>query len=107
MRKYVFFMIPVALLALCLMTGCNNSRKSSQRAVTTESTLQDMVDIDEIAEIESIIADSTLENADGDPSWKKEGSRMIRIRKNGKFYLRMKSRDGSTITTTLTYRYDK
>lgn len=104
MKKCVFFMVPMALIAICLMTGCNNSQKGKDVVTTNEATLQDMVNIDEITEIESIIADSTLENADGELSWKKVGSGMIRIKKGEKFYLRMEIKDGSV--TSMTYRYD-
>lgn len=104
MKKCVFFMVPMALIAICLMTGCNNSQKGKDVVTTNEATLQDMVNIDEITEIESIIADSTLENADGELSWKKVGSGMIRIKKGEKFYLRMETKEGSV--TSMTYRYD-
>lgn len=104
MKKCVFFIVPMALIAICLMTGCNNSQKGKDVVTTNEATLQNMVNIDEITEIESIIADSTLENADGELSWKKVGSGMIRIKKGEKFYLRMKIKDGSV--TSMTYRYD-
>lgn len=104
MKKCVFFMVPMALIAICLMTGCNNSQKGKDVVTTNEATLQNMVNIDEITEIESIIADSTLENADGELSWKKVGSGMIRIKKGENFYLRMEIKDGSV--TSMTYRYD-
>ena len=104
MKKCVFFKVPMALIAICLMTGCNNSQKGKDVVTTNEATLQDMVNIDEITEIESIIADSTLENADGELSWKKVGSGMIRIKKGEKFYLRMETKEGSV--TSMTYRYD-
>lgn len=103
MKKYVFFMVLVAL-AFILMTGCSQQGKKDTPK-TDASTLQDMVNIDEITDIENIIADSTLENTTGDPSWKKVGSGMIRVKKNGKFYLRMETKNGTV--TALTYQYDK
>lgn len=103
MKKCVFFMVPVAL-AIILTTGCSQQGKNNAPK-TDESTLQDMVNIDEITDIESIIADSTLENATGDPSWKKINSGMIRVKKNGKFYLRMETNNGTM--TAVTYQYDK
>ena len=103
MKKYVFFMVSVAL-AIILMTGCGQQGKNNTPQ-TDESTLQDMVNIDEITDIESIIADSTLENDTGDPSWKKINSGMIRVQKNGKFYLRMETDKGTV--TAITYQYDK
>lgn len=103
MKRCVFFMVTVAL-AMLLMTGCSQQRKNNAPQ-TDDATLQDMVNIDEITEIESIIADTTLMNADGDTSWKKVGEGMIRVKKNGKFYLRMETDKGTV--TAITYQYDK
>jgi len=64
-----------------------------------------MVNIDEITDIESIIADPALENATGDPSWKRVNPKMTRVKKNGKFYLRMETNNGTV--TAVTYQYDK
>lgn len=102
MKRCVFFMITVAL-AMLLMTGCRQQGKNNALQ-TDDATLQDMVNIDEITEIESIIADTTLMNADGDTSWKKVDEGMIRVKKNGKFYLRMETKNGTV--TAMTYRYD-
>ena len=79
-------------------------KRKNNAPQTDDATLQDMVNIDEITEIESIIADTTLMNADGDTSWKKVGEGIIRVKKNGKFYLRMETRNGTV--TAMTYRYD-
>lgn len=103
MKKFVFFMASVAF-AIILMTGCNSQQGKKDTPITDASTLQDMVNIDEITEIESIIADSTLENANGNISWKKVGKGMIRVKKNEKFYLRMETKDGAV--TAMTYKYD-
>lgn len=103
MKKFVFFMASVAF-AIILMTGCNSQQGKKDTPITDVSTLQDMVNIDEITEIESIIADSTLENANGNISWKKVGKGMIRVKKNEKFYLRMETKDGAV--TAMTYKYD-
>ena len=103
MKRCVFFMVTVAL-AMLLMTGCSQQGKNNAPQ-TDDATLQDMVNIDEITDIESIIADSTLENDTGDPSWKKINSGMIRVQKNGKFYLRMETDKGTV--TAITYQYDK
>lgn len=102
MKRCVFFMVTVAL-AMLLMTGCRQQGKNNAPQ-TDDATLQDMVNIDEITEIESIIADTTLMNADGDTSWKKVGEGMIRVKKNGKFFLRMETKNGTV--TAITYRYD-
>ncbi len=100
--------IYILLIAVFMtLVSCKDTRQSDRQSLTPDAVTNDMVDIDEITEIESIIADSTLENATGDPAWKREGSRKIIIKKNGRYYLRMKARDGSIITTTLTYKYDE
>ena len=100
MKQVVLFTI--AFLAL---VSCNDSKHKTENVTTDQTVIDEMVNIDEICDIEEIIADSTLENAAGDPSWRKVGSGMIRVRRNGKFYLRMETDSGTV--TDVTYQYDR
>ena len=99
MKQIVLFAIGV----LSFMS-CNNGKHTTERIGTDQSVIDEMANIDEICEIEEIIADSTLMNGKGDRAWKMEGG-MIRIKNGNKYYLRKQENDGNV--TTMTYRYDK
>lgn len=98
MRWFVFFMILTAMLSV----GCRNSNQNP--AKDDEESVEKLLSIDEIAKAEEILADSSLMNADGDKSWKRLGSNMVRIKYNNRYYLRMETEKGSV--TSVTYKYD-
>lgn len=98
MKWFVFFMVLTAMLSV----GCRNSNQNP--AKDDEESVEKLLSIDEIAKAEEILADSSLMNADGDKSWKRLGSNMIRIKYNNCYYLRMETEMGSV--TSVTYKYD-
>lgn len=98
MRWFVFFMVLTAMLSV----GCRNSNQNP--AKDDEESVEKLLSIDEIAKAEEILADSSLMNADGDKSWKRLGSNMIRIKYGNRYYLRMETEKGSV--TSVTYKYD-
>ena len=98
MRWFVFFMILTAMLSV----GCRNSNQNP--AKDDEESVEKILSIDEIAKAEEILADSSLMNADGDKSWKRLGSNMVRIKYGNRYYLRMETEKGSV--TSITYKYD-
>lgn len=98
MRWFVFFIVLTAMLSV----GCRNSNQNP--AKDDEESVGKLLSIDEIAKAEEILADSSLMNADGDKSWKRLGSNMIRIKYNNRYYLRMETEKGSV--TSVTYKYD-
>lgn len=98
MRWFVLFMILTAMLSV----GCRNSNQNP--AKDDEESVEKLLSIDEIAKAEEILADSSLMNADGDKSWKRLGSSMVRIKYNNRYYLRMETEKGSV--TSITYKYD-
>jgi hypothetical protein len=97
------FVAPVAL-CLSLMCACCRERGEGT-AATNETKLQDVESLDEIIEIEKVIEDSTLLNNEEEPSWEDLGNGTVRVRTNGKRYLRMTENDG--YVTSLTYKYDR
>jgi len=98
MRWFVFFMVLTAMISV----GCRNSNQNP--AKSDEESVEKLLSIDEIAKAEEILADSSLMNADGDKSWKRLGSNMVRIKYNNRYYLRMETEKGSV--TSVTYKYD-
>ena len=98
MKRFVFFMVMAALLA-----GCNGKENRTDNRFVRES-VEKIVSIDEISEVENIIADSSLMNATGDRAWKTLNDKMIRVKVGDRYYLRMETKDGNI--TSLTYRYD-
>lgn len=98
MRWFMFFMVLTAMLSV----GCRNSNQN--HAKSDEESVEKLLSIDEIAKAEEILADSSLMNADGDKSWKRLGSNMVRIKYNNRYYLRMETEKGSV--TSVTYKYD-
>lgn len=98
MRWFVFFMVLTAMLSV----GCRNSGKDPVKS--NEESVEKLLSIDEIAKAEEILADSSLMNADGEKSWKRLGSNMVRIKYNNHYYLRIETEKGSV--TSVTYKYD-
>lgn len=98
MKCFVFFMV----LTVMLSVGCRNSNQNP--AKDDQESVEKLLSIDEIAKAEEILADSSLMNADGDKSWKRLGSNMIRIKYGNRYYLRMETEKGSV--TSVTYKYD-
>ncbi len=97
MKRLVYFLILAAM-----MVGCE---PNSTKAVSTDQkVVDDMVDIDEMVNLEYIIADSSLMDAKGDISWHPINDKLIRIKKGDKYYLRMQ-KEKETVTS-VTYRYD-
>ena len=64
---------------------------------------QEILSTDQITRLEAIVADSALQNSPGDRAWKKCGG-MIRIKDGERYYLRIKTRQGTI--THVTYRYE-
>ncbi len=97
----------ILIIVMLGMTGCRKTAAIQQQdgRQTQEDVLSDMANIDEIELCEEIIQDSTLMDAEGERGWKKAGKGMIRIKNNGKYYLRMETEEGAV--TSITYRYDK
>ena len=98
MKRFVFFMVLAALLA-----GCNGRNDRADRRFVRES-VERIVSIDEISEVEDIVADSSLMNASGDRAWKPVNDKLTRVKVGDKCYLRMETKEGNV--TSLTYRYD-
>lgn len=98
MKWFVFFMVLTAMLSV----GCRNSNQNP--AKNDVESVEKLLSIDEIAKAEEILADSSLMNADGDKSWKRLGSNMVRIKYGNRYYLRMETEKGSV--TSVTYKYD-
>ena len=98
MKWFVFFMVLTAMLSV----GCRNSNQNP--AKNDVESVEKLLSIDEIAKAEEILSDSSLMNADGDKSWKRLGSNMVRIKYNNRYYLRMETEKGSV--TSVTYKYD-
>lgn len=97
MKRFVSFLILAAM-----MVGC---KPNSTKAVSTDQkVVDDMVDIDEMVNLEYIIADSSLMDAKGDISWHPINDRLIRIKKGNRYYLRMQT-EKETVTS-VTYKYD-
>lgn len=97
MKRFVSFLILAAM-----MVGC---KPNSTKAVPTDQeVVDDMVDIDEMVNLEYIIADSSLMDAKGDISWHPINDRLIRIKKGNRYYLRMQT-EKETVTS-VTYKYD-
>lgn len=87
------------LIAVLLQTSCKETKQETPLA-----TGNCMSDIDVFTEVEEIIADSSLMNADGEKSWAKEGN-FIRVKDGKKFYLRKET--DKEILYVKTYRYEK
>ena len=94
MRKILFL-----LTAVLLLTSCKETKQE-----TTLPIGNSMSDIDVFTEVEEIISDSTLRNADGEKSWSKAES-FIRVKNGKKFYLRKET--DKEILYVKTYRYEK
>jgi len=94
--------VMIAVLGIALLS-CESGNK--QPVVGTEDRIADtMADIDEMVNLEKIVADSSLMDAQGDVSWHPINDKMIRIKKGDKYYLRMQT-EKETVTS-VTYRYD-
>ena len=103
MRKYLLLVIMAVILAVC--TILSDFKPSHSKAVATDrNVVDDMVDIDEMVNLEYIIADSSLMDAKGDISWHPVNDKLIRIKKGNRYYLRMQT-EKETVTS-VTYRYD-
>lgn len=98
MKRFVFFMVLAALMA-----GCNGRKDRADGRFMRES-VERIVSIDEISEVEDIVADSSLMNASGDRAWKPVNDKLTRVKVGDKCYLRMETKEGNI--TSLTYRYD-
>lgn len=97
MKKIVY-----SLALLTMLTAC---KQSPTKAVTTDGeVMENMVDIDEMVNLEYIIADSSLLDAKGDISWHPLNDKLIRIKKGNKYYLRLQT-EKETVTS-VTYKYD-
>lgn len=97
MKKIVY-----SLALLTMLTAC---KQSPTKAVTTDGkVMEDMADIDEMVNLEYIIADSSLLDAKGDISWHPLNDKLIRIKKGNKYYLRLQT-EKETVTS-VTYKYD-
>lgn len=91
-----------SLALLTMLTAC---KQSPTKAITTDGkVMENMVDIDEMENLEYIIADSSLLDAKGDISWHPVNDKLIRIKKGNRYYLRMQT-EKETVTS-VTYRYD-
>lgn len=92
------------------LLACKETKKSlhdnvgTDKALTSESVIDDMVDIDEIGTIEGVIADSSYMEAKGDTAWRRINDQMIRVRIGKNCYLRKETKDANV--TSLTYKYD-
>ena len=94
--------IVCSLALLTMLTAC---KQSPTKAITTDGkVMENMVDIDEMENLEYIIADSSLLDAKGDISWHPVNDKLIRIKKGNRYYLRMQT-EKETVTS-VTYRYD-
>lgn len=94
--------IVCSLALLTMLTAC---KQSPTKAITTDGkVMENMVDIDEMENLEYIIADSSLLDAKGDISWHPVNDKLIRIKKGNMYYLRMQT-EKETVTS-VTYRYD-
>lgn len=94
--------IVCSLALLTMLTAC---KQSPTKAITTDGkVIENMVDIDEMVNLEYIIADSSLMDAKGDISWHPVNDKLIRIKKGNRYYLRMQT-EKETVTS-VTYRYD-
>ena len=98
MKRFVFLMVLAALLA-----GCNGRKGRADGRFVRES-VERIVSIDEISEVEDIVADSSLMNASGDRAWKPVNDKLTRVKVGDRCYLRMETKEGNV--TSLTYRYD-
>ena len=98
MKRFVFFMVLAALL-----TGCKDGKRPSSMGFVKES-VDRIVSLDEIGDVESVIADSSLMEAEGDRAWKPLNEKLTRVKIGDKCYLRMETKEGNV--TSLTYKYD-
>ena len=98
MRKALF----IVFLTVLSFLGCKEAKKPAKDYVQ-EST-EKLMSIDDIFNLEDIIADSSLMNAQGDTAWRKVNDQLIRIKMGDNCYLRKETKDGSV--TNFTYRYD-
>lgn len=97
MKRFVYFLILAAM-----MVGCKSN--STKAVPTDQEVVDDMVDIDEMVNLEYIIADSSLMDVKGNISWHPINDRLIRIKKGNRYYLRMQT-EKETVTS-VTYKYD-
>lgn len=104
------FRILAALLLAAVLFAIyyRSSREDTSEQPLTEEQLKEsaekLVDIDEIAVIERIVADSSLMNGTGEKAWKRVNDRLVRIKDGNRYFLRMQTEDG--VVTSMTYRYD-
>ena len=91
-------------LTVFLLTACSSGTDKGVARETSEETIADMVNVDEITECEKIITDSSLMDGKGEKAWRRVNDRMIRIKIGEKYYLRMTDADGSI--TSVTYEYE-
>ena len=94
MRK--MFLLLVAVLSLI---SCKEPKQDSPLPASAG-----LSNIDVFTEVEDIIADSALMNADGDKAWTKEEN-FIRVKNGDKYYLRKET--DKEILYVKTYRYGK
>lgn len=101
MKKSVLLTVAAALL----LAGCKGSpSQAPEPAGTSESVIEDMVNIDEIIKCERILEDSALMDGTGEQAWKRVGEGMIRIRDGNRYFLRITTKKGTV--TSVTYRYE-
>lgn len=103
MAMQLFRIMILLLLLNIAVAGCQTKKRQATDD-DVKASVEKIMNIGEIEQVESIIADSTLMNAEGNMSWKKEGENMIRVKINEQYYLRMTTKEGTV--TNITYRYD-
>lgn len=98
--------IVIVLAAFMLLASCRDAGKGSGAENEREkAVVEEMSDIDRMANLEKIVSDSSLMDAEGEQSWHPLNDRLIRIRNGNRHYLRMIRKDGETITN-VTYKYE-
>lgn len=100
MRKTIILFAAALLLAACK----DASQKGNDHANRSRTVIEEMSDIDRMVNLEEIVADSSLMDADGDVSWHPINEKMIRIRNGNRYYLRL-IKENETVTH-VTYSYD-
>ncbi len=85
-------------------TGKLHDSVGTDKTLTDESVINDMVDIDEIGTIETVVENPKFMDAEGDTAWRRVNDKMIRVKIGKKYYLRKETKEGAV--TDITYRYD-
>ena len=94
----------MALLACKGPTKNLHDAVGTDKTLTDENVINDMVDIDEIVTIEAVVENPKFMDAEGDTAWRRVNDKMIRVKIGTKYYLRKETKEGTV--TDITYRYD-